>query len=164
MPGWLYLLFLVAIVASIGCYVILRGAVESDAPTQSWLWDLTWLPSLMLLLGIPAFLGRLVIELDGAALIVRFGFVSIGEVRLPVWGIEHAEPVVYRPIRQFGGWGWRVGQHAGETTVVYSLRGSTGVILRLRDPIRSLFRKTDRVLIGSLRPEALASALTRVIA
>ena len=163
MPGWANLLLFSATVACVGCYAMLRGVVESDAPAQLLLWDLSWAPSLIILLGIPIFLGRLVIELEGDALIVRFGFVSIGEVRFPVSGIECAEPVAYRPLRQFGGWGWRVGKHAGKTTIVYSLRGRTGVILRLRDPIRALFRKTDRVLIGSLCPEALARALTRVI-
>ena len=161
LPGWVNLLLLAAIVVCVGCYVILRGSVESEAPMRLWLWDLAWAPSVIILVAIPIFLGRLVIELSGDALVVRYGFVPIGAKRIPISGIERAEPVSYRPIRQFGGWGLRVGKHDGETTIVYSLRGNSGVLLRLRAPIGALFRSTDRVLIGSLRPAELASALAQ---
>ena len=45
----------------------------------------------------------------------------------------------------------------GEATAAYSMRGSTGLLLRLRQPIRMLFWKVDRALVGSLRAAELAA-------
>lgn len=43
---------------------------------------------------------------------------------------------------------------------MYSLRGTSGVLLTLTRPIDTLFLRTDRILIGSSQPLQLADHLT----
>jgi hypothetical protein len=161
-PLWASVLVLGGTLLSVGIYLGFRDAIACETPAELWIWDATWLASLAILLVLPLFLGRLVIELEAGALVARFGFVSIGEARFPLTQIEAFEPVTYSAIGQFGGWGWRMGRHDGAPTAAYSMRGSTGLLLRLRQPIRMLFWNADRVLIGSLRASELAAALERL--
>ena len=58
--------------------------------------------------------------------------------------IASAEAVVYRPLRDYGGWGLRLGP-AGKA---YNMKGDRGVQLRLKDG--------GGVLVGSGRSEELA--------
>lgn len=161
-PLWASALVLGGIVLSIGVYLGFREPVACETPDELWIWDLTWLSSIAILVFLTLCFGRLVIELEAGSLVARFGFLSIGEARFPLTQIAGFEPVTYHPIGQFGGWGWRMGRHDGEPTAAYSMRGSTGLLLRLRQPIRMLFWNAERVLIGSLRPAELAAALERL--
>lgn len=61
--------------------------------------------------------------------------------------IVTAEAVTYRPLGDFGGWGYRLSANGK----AYNMRGDRGVQLTLVDG--------GRVLIGSQRPDALAAAL-----
>lgn len=66
------------------------------------------------------------------------------------WGdMDRHEAVTYRPIRDYGGWGIRLGKEGW----AYNMYGKRGVLLHLRSG------KTQ--LIGSQRPEELAAAITR---
>ena len=56
----------------------------------------------------------------------------------------------------------RAGTYAGERTAVYSLGGSNGVLLTLEAPVKTLFLKTDKILIGNRSHYRLADYLTRV--
>ena len=62
--------------------------------------------------------------------------------------IASFEERTYRPIREYGGWGIRFGPRGR----AYNASGNRGVELTLRDG--------SHVMIGSLRPEELAQALT----
>ena len=101
----------------------------------------------------------------GAALLVtllvgRMGIVTEvtdGQLRVRLWpfptktyalaDIESAEVRTYRPIREYGGWGLRV----GPSGMAWNAYGDQGVQLVLRGG--------RRVLIGSQDPEALARAI-----
>lgn len=61
--------------------------------------------------------------------------------------IDRAEPVTYRPLLHYGGWGWRWGKGG----MAYTMRGNRGVRIHLRNG------KT--VLVGSQRPEELVAAI-----
>lgn len=63
-------------------------------------------------------------------------------------GIESAVARVYRPIMEFGGWGYRI----GPSGKAYNARGNEGVQLVLKDG--------RRVLIGSARASELATQIT----
>lgn len=89
---------------------------------------------------------RLVVEVDGSSLRVRFWPFPTREIRLAE--IAEAKAETYRPIREFGGWGVRF---AWGGKRAYSMRGNRGVRLRLRDG--------RVVMLGSQRPEALETAL-----
>ena len=80
---------------------------------------------------------------------IRFGFlrhvVDLSEV-------VAVEVVDYRPIRQFGGWGWRWGR---EGTRQFAMSGATAVKVTQAD---------DRaVFLGSDDPANLAAAIERAV-
>ena len=79
---------------------------------------------------------------------ISFGFlVTLRRVVL-VDQVQAVEVVQYHPIRNFGGWGFRIGRD-GER--VYNARGDRGVRLLLRDG--------TRLLVGSQNPDQLALAI-----
>lgn len=97
-----------------------------------------------------------------ATLLVVFGRmtteVTPHALRVRVWPLtrqhsfEYASmracsPRRYRPIREFGGWGVRIAR----TGKAYNVTGNLGVQL--------VFRDGKRLLLGTQRPEALATAI-----
>ncbi len=123
--------------------------------------DLPWIP---LLIGaglviLPAMFGRLVFQVDEEGVAARFGDPGWLAQRVPLSRIERARIVSYRPIRQFGGWGIRVGRFEGEKTSIYSVRGTRGVLLELTEARRISGARTRRFLLGSEDPERLAAAI-----
>lgn len=81
-------------------------------------------------------------RVDGGGVHIRTLYVVRRSI--PFAEIESAEAVVYRPLRDYGGWGLRLGP-AGKA---YNMKGSRGVQLKLRNG--------GGVLIGSGRSEELA--------
>lgn len=92
------------------------------------------------------FLGELRVEVQSDALAVRF-FPLTRQHRYPWYEIVSAEARTYRPIRDFGGWGVRMGS-AGKA---YNVSGNRGVALE--------FVNGSRLLIGSQRADELALAI-----
>jgi hypothetical protein len=78
---------------------------------------------------------------------VRLGFLTT--TRVPYRSIAHAEAVVYRPIRDYGGWGIRGSMRRR----ALNARGNQGVLITRTDG--------STLLIGSQTPRALLSALRR---
>lgn len=93
---------------------------------------------------------HLTTEVDPSRVRIWFGWVPTFQRSIALVDIDRIEVVVYRPIRDYGGWGIRIGP-GGEK--VYNARGNRGVRLHLADG--------SRVLIGSQRPEDLALAIER---
>jgi hypothetical protein len=77
---------------------------------------------------------------------VSYGFLS---TRVALSDIARAQAVVYRPIRDYGGWGIR----GFGNRRAWNVRGDRGVLLVRRDG--------STLLIGSQRPRELLSALAR---
>jgi len=77
---------------------------------------------------------------------VSYGFLS---TRVALSNIARAQAVVYRPIRDYGGWGIR----GFGNRRAWNVRGDRGVLLVRRDG--------STLLIGSQRPRELLSALAR---
>jgi hypothetical protein len=78
---------------------------------------------------------------------VSYGF--LGTTRVALSDIARAEAVVYRPLRDYGGWGIRgFGRRRA-----WNVRGDRGVLLVRKDG--------STFLIGSQRPRELLSALAR---
>lgn len=98
-------------------------------------------------LVVVAFL-RMTTEVTPTEVRVWFGWVPTIRRGLPAAGVTRVEVVRYRPLRDYGGWGVRFGRD-GER--VLNARGDRGVRLHLADG--------SKLLIGSQRPEALASAI-----
>ena len=121
-------------------------------------------PTLPAVIGVPLVLlprmfGRLLIWMDADMLTAEFGHLGWPIQRVPITNIVRARVVSYRPIFQFGGWGIRAGRLDGEPTSVYTVRGTTGVLLELAEEQRVSGFRTKRFLIGSLEAERLVAVL-----
>lgn len=81
-------------------------------------------------------------RVDGKGVHIRTLYVA--RRTLPFTDIESAEAVDYRPLRDYGGWGLRLGP-AGKA---YNMKGDRGVQLKLKDG--------GGVLVGSGRSDELA--------
>jgi hypothetical protein len=76
---------------------------------------------------------------------VRYG--PLYSLRVPVSEIARAEAILYRPVRDYGGWGIRgTRKHR-----LLNARGDRGVLITRRDG--------STVLIGSQKPRELLDAL-----
>ncbi len=78
---------------------------------------------------------------------VRFGFFY--RTSVPLADLAQAEAVVYRPIREYGGWGIR---GFGRRRAL-NMRGDRGVLLVRKDG--------STLLVGSQKPRELLAALAR---
>jgi hypothetical protein len=125
--------------------VLLSLALRTIAPAEDhgpvWLLPLTLLVVLALAWGV--FVLR--IEVHGDRLVV--GLRPLPKLQLPLMRLRAIEVVDYRPVRDFGGWGLRIGRKG----TIYSTSGSRAVRIEAEGR-RPLF-------IGSAEPEALAAAL-----
>lgn len=112
-----------------------------------------------ILLAIPLVFGRLVIEVDEDAFRATWGFLGWPKTIIPLRIIEKSEPITYKPLRQFGGWGIRCGRIDGQLTAAYTLRGNCGLLLSLSQEIKANLVRTRRFLVGTQEPERLQQAL-----
>ena len=138
-------------VAALQWYIFLGqivvGAPVGNNPASDgvvlfvWLLAGVGLPVLFLLL-------RLEVEVSPNAVTIRFAplFIRVIDQR----EIAGAEPVTYRPLGEFGGWGVR----GWGARVAYNVRGNQGVELTLTDG--------RRVLIGTRRATDLAAAIAAI--
>ena len=147
--AWVYVINVLAVGLGWWAFVqqILLGRPWGDDPGPDWgVWGM-WVVLGVLL---PVFIlrVRLVVTVDDKDVVIRFA---------PVWtrrvaraDIASCEVRDVRPVLQYGGWGIRYGGRARGWA--YTIRGSEGVFLELRDG--------KRLLIGSDEPRALLRALT----
>lgn len=131
------------------------GAQLTAVPTMPWVPAVIGVPLVLL----PLMFGRLRIRMDADMLTAEFGYLGWPIQRVPITNIVRARVVTYRPIFQFGGWGIRAGRLDGEQTSLYTVRGTTGVLLELAEEQRVSGFRTKRFLIGSLEAEQLVAVL-----
>jgi hypothetical protein len=93
-------------------------------------------------------LGRLQVQVTRSELVVGFGHVPLIRKRIPFANISGVEPVEYRPIVEFGGWGIRFGSGGKRA---WTIRGNRAVRLRLKDG--------KQLYVGSQMPERLAERI-----
>jgi len=105
---------------------------------------------LALLMFVIVFLLHMTTEVGPSDLRVWFGWAPTSPRIVPIGTVRSIEVVTYRPIADYGFWGIRSGRD-GERA--YTARGNRAVRLELTDG--------TKLLIGSQRPEALASVLER---
>jgi hypothetical protein len=103
---------------------------------------------LSLVMLIVFFLLQMTTEVIPTDVGIWFGWVPTYRRVVPTSTIRKIEVVTFRPIADYGFWGIRSGRD-GERVLI--ARGNRGVRLELADG--------SRLLIGSQRPEALATAL-----
>lgn len=124
----------------LACYPVLAGWDGDVSPAMRW-------PLVAVFLGIGAVLvnvvGGLTVLVQEDRIVLHLGRVPIIRKTIPFSEIESVGSVVYRPLREFGGWGVRgMGRRRA-----WSARGNRAVVLTLAG---------DReLLIGSDRPQRL---------
>jgi hypothetical protein len=88
---------------------------------------------------------RMRTTVSGDSVTVRYGL--LGTLVVPLQDIAKAEALEYRPVRDYGGWGWRgFGRRRAVTA-----RGNRGVLMTRRDG--------STVLVGSPAPRKFLEAL-----
>jgi hypothetical protein len=95
-----------------------------------------------------ALVGRLHVRVTHTSLVIGFGHLPLIQKHIPFSDIAEIEPVKYRPIVEFGGWGIRWG-FGGKRA--WTIRGNRAVRLKLRSG--KLF------YVGSEDPEQLAERI-----
>lgn len=107
---------------------------------------------LTLVMVVVFFLFQMTTEVIPTHVGVWFGWVPTYRRVVPIASIKKIEVVTFRPIADYGFWGIRSGRD-GERVLI--ARGNRGVRIELADGAK--------LLIGSQRPEALATALERAL-
>ena len=93
---------------------------------------------------------KLIIEVRDDGLYIRFMPFHIKYRKFLFKDIQHYEPIIYSPLKRFGGSGIRFNLQ-GETA--YSLNGKHGLELKLRN---------QTVVIGTQKPHELQKALDSI--
>lgn len=96
------------------------------------------------------FRGGLVTEVRPSGLFVRYFPFHRAFHEIPLEGVRSCEARTYGPIREYGGWGIRVGRRKK----AYNVSGNRGVQIEYADG--------SVLLIGSRKAEQLASAIASV--
>lgn len=127
---------------------IIRGVPVGNNPGSDTLVVIIWL---IFGIGFPAFFLwlHMVVEVIPGAVIIRYR--PFANRRIPAGQIIRVEPLTYRPMREFAGWGIR----GWGGRIAYNVSGNTGVELTLVDG--------RRVLIGSQRPDEMAGAINEML-
>ena len=152
---WLWAIMAVAVLPQIFLFgygmvqQLVLGRPWGDRPMSDTALLLTGTATILLSLGLLAlFLGmRLVTEVRGDGLRVRFFPFHLREIVFRPGEIRAWEAEEYRPLLDYGGWGIRYGR-GGKA---YNVSGNRGVRLEFTDG--------QRLLIGSQRADELASAI-----
>ena len=96
--------------------------------------------------------GAMIVEVSPDELTATFGRLGWPTKRIAFDDVAAMEPVTYRPIREFGGWGIRF---AGGGKSAWTTRGDKALKVELKDG------KT--VYVGSDKPERLLSRIAAVV-
>jgi hypothetical protein len=94
--------------------------------------------------------GGLTTEVRPSGLFVRYFPFHRRFQQIPLEGVRSCVSRVYRPIREYGGWGIRIGM----AKKAYNVSGNRGVELE--------FEGGRKLLIGSSKPDQLASAIESI--
>jgi hypothetical protein len=137
---------LIALVGLLTGLGLVRGRVWSPEVA------LGLLIGLALLMFVIAFLLHMTTEVGPTDLRVWFGWAPTLPRGVSIGTIRSIEVVTYRPIADYGFWGIRAGRDGEKAFIA---RGNRGVRLELTDG--------SKLLIGSQRPDELASVLDRAL-
>lgn len=144
---WAVILIATAVIWLAFVKLALFDIPSGESPSTYW-----WLAALLAVFGIalPWLMSwtRLRVQVYDDRLVIDYRPFRRRTIKLAT--IAKAYPRQYKPIREFGGWGIRVGWHGGRA---YNAYGNRGVQLELTDG--------RTILIGSQHPEELAAAIER---
>jgi hypothetical protein len=137
---------LIALVGLLTGLGLLRGRIWSGEVALGLVIGLAFL------MFVAVFLLHMTTEVGPTGLRVCFGWSPTYPRMVAIDTIRSVEVVNYRPLADYGFWGVRAGRDGDKAFIA---RGTRGVRLELIDG--------TKLLIGSQRPEALASVLDRAL-
>jgi hypothetical protein len=147
---WVYLLMFVLIVGLLIAFVGLSKISDNPNTASVPVGALSFAMAILLLTGNLMLLRVRVRENDV--------YVSLGVLFPMLWRrvgldtIVEERVVTYRPLRDAGGWGVRLGMFEGKPASYFNARGNRGVLLTTAN---------RPFIIGSQNPEPLAEAIAR---
>ncbi|MQF82624.1 hypothetical protein FIM02_00465 [SAR202 cluster bacterium AD-802-E10_MRT_200m] len=145
---WLWMIVLVGPVFTLG---VLARHIFGYGAIDDGLNDITITLIVVFIIGLifPVFLlvMRLESQVTGQGLCIRFRPFHWKWIIIPFEKIKLAEPLMYRPLRDYGGWGIRYGKMGK----AYNVSGNRGVLLT--------FDTGTPILIGSQNHELLAATI-----
>lgn len=150
---WWLLLFLAAmngLMVYIVLYQIVGGRPWGDKPMSDT--GLLILAGAILLSSLAIFLFRLDTRIDRDGVFVKFIPFHRGFRHFSWDDLRKCYVRRYSPIREFGGWGWRLS--VSGSGKAYNVSGNMGLQLE--------FTNGKKLLIGTRRPEELKDALTKL--
>ena len=148
-------ILLVLLVGVVGYFFFIHGHITPDPPSDTTDWgkciglivaSIAIIGSILLIL-----LAALTIEVKHDALYVQFYPIHLSPRKILYETITGYRVITYRPIRDYGGWGLKCGPKGK----AYNVSGNRGVELEFSDG--------KKLMLGSQRPEELASALENVM-
>lgn len=146
LAAWVYALLWGLLI--LGAYSVLAGW-DTDLPAPGrWLVAASILASGAL---VHLLLVGLTVRVFDDRIVVSIGWLGIIRTTVPLDDVEAVEPVTYRPIREFGGWGVR----GWGKKRAWTARGDQAVILWLTGD--------RRLYVGSDRPLRLAERIRRAM-
>lgn len=151
---------------------------ETQRFNQPWLWIILALPMVAAiaiplategLLHMEDFIGvgitaaiillmrltKLETRLDSTGITVRFFPFHRKPRFFPLDNIASMEVTSYRPIRDYGGWGLRVGAKGA----AFNTSGKNGMLVGFREAQWLVLGKQKNLMIGTQHPEALTKAI-----
>lgn len=147
---WIWVLVLVPVVISWWAFYkqVVVGDPFGSRPGPDWL---VWTLFIVFGIGFPLLFYSLRLVTEVWHDRVRVALKPFHSRVIKLEEIESVEAREYRPVVEYGGWGYRISPKNG---VAYNVYGKTGVQLVLTDD--------RKVLIGSQRSEELARAINSV--
>ena len=143
-----FVVVLVSVIATIAG--LLYGGSGDLSPLQTLALSV-WLVGFVALYAWFLLVGRLETVVDDVGLRIRWYPLHLRWRQIPLDGVERVEPVKYRPIWEYGGYGIRMGIRRR----AYNVVGNRGVRLH--------YMGGRHLLIGSRRPEELAEAVRALL-
>ena len=108
---------------------------------------------------IPLMFGKMTTIVQYDNLIVSFGYIGLIKKEIALSNIQESEIVDFNPLKQFGGWGIKIGKYNDKKTLLFALSGDKGFLVKLKEQIRYYGRGVDQIIIGSKQPEKLYEAI-----
>ncbi len=144
---WIWLVILIPVVLGWWLFIeqIVFGTPVGTNPAPNAVAVVIWL---VFGIGFPLFFYSTKLITDVRTDAVYLRFFPLWSRTVPLTDIVTYEARQYHPLREYGGWGIRFSPHKKRA---YNMSGNRGVELKLTDG--------TQLLIGSQRPEELASAI-----
>jgi len=144
------------------CQQLVLGKPWGDQPMSDNNLIFTFIIIFVLMGGLVILFARvkLQVTIDEQGIRYRFPFYVVREKVISSEQIDRYEIRTYRPLIEYGGWGYKVGTHRKLRSIrkwgsAMTIKGKTGVQLYLKDG--------SKLLIGTQRAEAIRRAMDKIM-